>query len=289
MNTTNTKKTTLNDQAAQAQVTQPTLFRQDIKETLRSWLEPYGVFDGKFYSEISHMLCMAVTSDYLNELNMQNLPEPEVAGAELLQRTADAFRTFNEVFAEVAGAAIEGLNIPDELAPCQIARLIQLFFHAVQYSRSEIYGDDYMRKWCNGDDEDIAVMVYFDEHIYYNPFETGIYVPDWPETVSIIDPRYMINIVAPYKEIEFWLKVFAKRVKEADILDDTFIPIRNGILDCRTKKLMPFSPEHVVIGVFNYDLEYVESENGPVLQDCRDRTVSYPVDEWIEAELKKRR
>ena len=41
---------------------------------------------------------------------------------------------------------------------------------------------------------------------------------------------------------------------------------------------------------YSYNLEYVESENGPVIQDFRDRTVSYTVDEWIKkfrAERKK--
>ncbi len=295
MNTTNADKTKLNGQAVQEQVTQLTPCRKDIKESVRSWF--HMICGEKYYLEICHMLRMAVTSDYLNGLDMQNLPEPEAAGAELLQRTADAFRAFKEIIAEEEGSILE-LDIPDELAPYQVAKLIQVFFHAVQFSRREIYGDDYMRENMYRDDEDIALMVYSDKHPCDDIFDkTGLYIEEDEEIgemVLRIDPSYETytceNFWIIIREIEFWLQIFAKKVKDLQKIDNELVPIKNGILNCRTKKLMPFSPEYLLTDKYSYNLEYVESENGPVIQDFRDRTVSYTVDEWIKkfrAERKK--
>lgn len=272
-------KNVTNNQAAQGQVTQPTLCSKDTKESVRSWYNM--ISGGKYYWEIYHMLRMVVTNDYLNGLDMQNLPESEAAGAELLQRTVDATKAFKEILFEEKGIRLE-LDIPDVLAPYQIAKLIQVFFHAVQFSKREMYGDDCMLY----DDEDITVMVYLDKYLYGNDIfeETGLYIPEYEDMVPRIDSRYDAFSPKYYgicEDVGFWLKVFTKKVKEFDKLDGELIPIRNGILDCRAKKLIPFSPEYLLTYKYSY-LEYVESENGPVIQDVRDRTVSYTVDEWIK-------
>lgn len=281
-------KITTNNQATQEQVAQPTPCSKDIKESVRSWYNM--IYGGKYYFEIYHMLRMAVTNDYLNSLDMQNLPESEAAGAELLQRTADATKAFKEILLEEEGIRLE-LDIPDMLAPYQIAKLIQVFFHAVQFSKREMYGDDYMPY----DDEDITVMVYldknFDGECYGLADETGTYIPEYEYMLPRIDSRY--DALSPkyygiYKDVEFWLKVFTEKVKEFNKVDGELIPIRNGILDSRTKKLIPFSPEYLLNGKYS-PAEYVESENGPVIwetqPDLGNRTYTvrtYTVDEWLK-------
>lgn len=281
MNTTNTKKTTLNDQAAQAQVTQPTLFRQDIKETLRSWLEPYGVFDGKFYSEISYMLCMAITSDYLNELDMQNLPEPEVAGSELLQRTVVAFKTFNEVFAEEVGITIQGLDIPDELTPYQVAKLMMALCHI----RLVVDRDRYE---CNesglqGPDR-YAVMLYVADKsdIYDGESDIGTYTCNlWP-LIETLSPRSIEDPFPAFdrfeEEVEFWLRIFAKKASLSYF--HGFMPLENGVLNCRTKELLPFSPEYV-FDECTYPGVYENGEDGPVIRIANGTDES--VDDWIKS------
>lgn len=281
-------KTVTNNQAAQGQIIGQTPRSTDIKESVRRWISI--ILDERYYLEINNMLWffIAVTDVYLKDLDMQNLPEPELAGAELLQRTADAIKALNEILAEEKGLT-QGLDIPDELAPYQIAKLIQVFFHAFQFSRREIYGDDYMREYMYGDDEDLVLMVYLDKYPYDEDpgicDETGTYIPEFEQMMPRIDPRYeewLPSSYATHSEVEFWLGVLAKKVKDINILDDELIPIRNGILDCRTKKLIPFSPEYLLTYKYSYNLEYVESENGPMIQDFRDRTVSYTVDEWLD-------
>lgn len=285
MNTTNTKETTITtkNQAAQAQVTQPTLFRQDIKETLRSWLEPHGVFDGKFYSEISYMLCMAITSDYLNELDMQNLPEPEVAGAELLQRTVVAFKTFNEVFAEEVGAAIEGLNIPDELTPYQVAKLMMALCHI----RLVVDRDRYE---CNesglqGPDT-YAVMLYVADKsdIYDGESDIGTYTSNFWLLIETISQRPVevegsfVAFAGYADEVEFWLRIFAKKASLSYF--QGFMPLENGVLNCRTKELLPFSPEYV-FDEYTYGGVYAEGEDGPVIRFASGTDES--VDDWIKS------
>lgn len=283
MNTTNTKETTITtkNQAAQAQVTQPTLFRQDIKETLRSWLKLDGIFDGKFYSEISYMLRMAVTSDYLNELDMQNLPEPEVAGSELLQRTVVAFKAFNEVFAEEVGITIQGLDIPDELTPYQVAKLMMSLCHI----RLVVDRDRYE---CNesglqGPDR-YAVMLYVADKssIYDGESDIGTYTGNFRPLIRILSSYSMEGSYLAFdgfvEEVEFWLRIFAKKASLSYF--HGFMPLENGVLNCRTKELLPFSPEYV-FDECTYPGVYENGEDGPVIRIANGTDES--VDDWIKS------
>lgn len=277
----NTKEILHNNQAAQEQVTQPTLFKKDIKETLRSWVGAAGVFNGKFYSEISYMLCMAITSDYLNDLDTQNLPEPEVAGSELLQRTVVAFKTFNEVFAEEVGITIQGLDIPDKLTPYQVAKLMMALCHI----RLVVDRDKYE---CNesglqGPDR-YAVMLYVADKssIYDGESDIGTYTCNlWP-IIEILSPRsieYSFVAFAGYvDEVEFWLRIFAKKASLSYF--HGFMPLENGVLNCRTKELLPFSPEYV-FDECTYPGVYENGEDGPVIRIANGTDES--VDDWIKS------
>lgn len=271
-----------NNQTAQKQAAEQTACSMDMKESVQSWLSL--MCSGKYYLEIFHMLRMAVTSDYLKGLNMQNLPEPEVASSELLQKTADAFRALSEIFAEKTGLTPE-LDIPDRLTSYQVAKLIQVFFHAIIVPDSEIYMDEETY-------DENTVMVYVDEKsVERGSFEysdIGTYTMEISPMVSWFCPQVdfdSLEFLYLLSEVKFWLEIFAEKVSVSDNITE-FIPLMNGILDCRTKKLIPFSPEHIFTDKFLS--EYVESGNGPVIQRFYGSPDPCTVDDWLDKVMRAR-
>lgn len=73
-----------------------------------------------------------------------------------------------------------------------------------------------------------------------------------------------------------WLRGCAERGKRCD--RKTLVPVDNGIFNCRTKKLMPFSPKYVFLSKYRW--AYVESGDGPVMRDGTGW--EEPIEVWVE-------
>lgn len=276
---TKTNKNIINDVQIQEQVTltQPTPCSKDIKESVRSWF--HMIHGEKYYLELYHMLRMAVTSDYLNDLDMQNLPKPEVAGAELLQRTADAFKALKEILAEERGITL-ALDIPDELTPYQVAKLMMALCHIRLVVDKDKYECGESGLW--GQD---TVMLYVADKsdIYDGESDIGTYTSNFwllIETISqrpVVVEGSFVAFAGYADEVEFWLRIFAKKVSLSYF--QGFMPLENGVLNCRTKELLPFSPEYV-FDECTYGGVYAEGEDGPVIRFAGG--TERPVDDWIK-------
>ncbi len=293
-------KTVTNNQTAQGQVSCST----DTKESMKDFLFN-SLYGSKYYPEIERMLSMAVTTDYLDSLDKDNLPKLEDAGPELLQKTVAATIACNEVLAEKGE---EPLCIPDNLNAYQIAQLIIAFRHVVLVPKSAAYEtydrimkensifpqiDDYYHSYVGpgGIPRDEYAVLFYNESKDNGQFGHHNYEEEchddsvWGLCIKA-DDIGMMNT-----EVIFWLHIFADKVIPCQ--GHELMLLENGILNCETKKLMPFSPDYVFLN--QYGWVYAEGKEGPVMKfwnslempeegpvtKCWD-TTEMPVDDWLE-------
>lgn len=292
-------KNITNNQAAQGQVSCST----DTKESMRNFLHN-TLYGPRGYSGVNLMLSMAVTTDYLDSLDKDNLPELEDAGPELLQKTIAAVRALNEILAE---EDMPPLDVPDNLNAYQIAQLILAFRHVVLVPKSVVYEtfdrfmkassilpgvDDYYDSYIGpgGIPRDDYAVLFYNESKEGGRFGQNNYEEECHDN-SVLELCGITDSLLMDTEVIFWLHIFADKV--TPINGHEFMLVRNGILDCETKKLMPLSPDYVFL--YHYCWLYAEGEEGPVMKfwpylempeenpvmECRD-TTEMPVDEWLE-------
>ncbi len=265
-------KTVTNNQTARKKEAEQTPCNADMRKFVEEFLSTLGGTKGS--SEITLMLSMAVTTDYLDSLDRDNLPEPEDAGSELLQKTVAATIACNEVLAENGDEL--PLDVPAELNAYQIARLILALYHVVQVPTSEMtgkYPDEF-----NYPGSGYTILYYSEEgRTASDMFSSGTYYFIWPFLIADICPAIRTVPSQLTREVSFWLHMLAE--KAGLYRGQELLPVINGIINCTTKKLMPFSPDYVFAG--KYDWEYVESGTGPVMRSIYDGTVSLTMEEWI--------
>ena len=190
--------------------------------------------------------------------------------AALTQTPAEAVSTLQEVTAGIFrkhnNERPEGqqLDPPAGLTPLQLAHLAMHLRHVIVMSPEGRPGIS--RKACkvyayqsDGPDKGLYTQELFP---IFREFE-----PDCPYR-KMIDARS-------------WLRVCAKRGKCCD--RKTFVAVNNGIFNCRTKKLMPFSPKYVFLSKC---WTYLESENGPVMRD--NACWKEPIDVWVKNAMRCR-
>ncbi len=266
-------KTVTNNQAARKKEAEQTPCNADMRKFVEEFLSALGGTKGS--SEITLMLSMAVTTDYLDSLDRDNLPEPEDAGSELLQKTVAATIACNEVLAENGDEL--PLDVPAELNTYQIAQLILALYHVVQVPTSEMTGkcpDEF-----NYPGSGYTILYYSEEgRTASDMFSNGTYYFIWPFLITDICPAIKSVPSQLTREVSFWLHMLAE--KADPYRGQELLPVINGIINCKTKRIMPFSPEYVFAG--KYEWEYVESETGPVMRSIYDKTNLVTVDEWIK-------
>lgn len=266
MTTTNTEILT-NGQAAQ------------LNAGRVSGIEIYSAIrcQSRYYIEIENMLTAAATENYLASLDKDNLPSPEDAAHRLLQKTVDTFREFNEKLDEDS----QPVPLPEELTPYQIAKLMMALCHIrlvvdrdkYEYNESSLQNPD-----------SYAVMLYVADKsdIYDGESDIGTYTSNFWSLVETLSSRSIEDPFPAFDgfadEVEFWLRIFAKKAGLSYF--QGFMPLENGVLNCRTKEFLPFSPEYV----FNegtYFGVYEEDGDGPVIRLGEDTKVS--VEDWIKS------
>ena len=127
------------------------------------------------------------------------------------------------------------------------------------------------------------VMLYVADRsgIYDGESDIGTYTCNlWP-IIDTLSPHQSVSFAgfAEYAdEVEFWLRLFAKKASLSYF--HGFMPLENGVLNCRTKELLPFSPEYV-FDECTYFGSYEEGGDGPVIRFSDGR--EEPVDDWIKS------
>lgn len=233
----------------------------------------------RYYIEIENMLTVAATANYLDSLDKDNLPSPEDVAHELLQKTVETFREFNEKLDENK----EPLDMPEELTPYQVAKLMMTFYHirlVVDVSRYKGY------KSGSQNPDRYQVMLYVaDESIFCDlrgGGDIGAYTTYFYPLVERFSPYSIEGSQLAFgrfeDEVEFWLRIFAPKAGFSYF--QGFLPLENGVLNCRTKEFLPFSPEYV-FDEFTYIAFYEEGEDGPVILLEEDEKQS--VDDWIKS------
>ncbi len=264
---TNTKTTILTDGQA-AQLDAGRISKDTIYNVLRC--------QRRYYIEIADMLTAAATADYLDSLDKDNLPAPEEAANGLLQKTADTFREFN-------GRLDEGslpVPLPEELTACQVAKLMMALCHIRLVAGRNRY--ECNESGLQGPDRyDVMLYVADRSGIYDGESDIGTYTCNlWP-IIDTLSPHQSVSFAgfAEYAdEVEFWLRLFAKKASLSYF--HGFMPLENGVLNCRTKELLPFSPEYV-FDECTYFGSYEEGGDGPVIRFSDGREES--MDDWIKS------
>lgn len=235
----------------------------------------------RYFIEIADMLTVAATANYLDSIDKDNLPSPEDAAHGLFQKTVDTFREFNKL--DENG---EPVPMPEELTAYQVAKLMMALCHirlVVDRDRYEYFGEEHERDASSLQDPDrYTVMLYVADksNIYDGESGIGTYTSNFWPLVEILS-SYSIEVsflafTGFVHEVEFWLRIFAKKVGLSYF--QGLILIGNGILNCQTKKLMPISPEYVFLD--KYDCTYVETKDGPMIYYIDGESES--VDDWLK-------
>lgn len=103
--------------------------------------------------------------------------------------------------------------------------------------------------------------------------DRGLYSNDLYSVFYRIDPGSPFHKM---NEATDWLRVCAKKMRRCVRKD--LAPVNNGIFNCRTKKLMPFSPKYVFLTKSAVD--YVPDAVNPVIHNPDDGT-DWDVESWI--------
>lgn len=231
----------------------------------------------KYIFEIKNILTAAATANYLDSLDKDNLPAPEDAAHGLFQKTVDTFREFRGYLDEDAGF----LDMPKELTPYQVAKLMIALCHirlVVDRDRYEI------NKSGLQDPDSYTVMLYVADKssIYDGEPDIGTYTCELGALIEILSPCSIKDSYLAFTrfadEVEFWLRIFAKKAGFSYF--QGFMPLENGVLNCKTKEFLPFSPEYV-FNECTYLGAYEAGGDGPVIRFSNGTEQS--VDDWIKS------
>lgn len=219
--------------------------------------------------EVENMLTAAATENYLDGLDKDNLPAPEEAAHGLFQKTVDTFRKYNERLPKSS----EPVPMPEELTTYQVAKLMMALYHI-----------RLVTGWDDSPDYEVMLYVDGENYIYELGGEIGTYTRDFWHLVAILSScsEEYISFKRIASEVEFWLRIFAKKVTFSYF--QGFLPLFNGVFNCRTEEFLPFSPEYV-FDECTYGGLYVEGEDGPtILSVTSIKSTKVSVDDWIKSD-----
>ena len=168
------------------------------------------------------------TETYLNQINVNNPPEPADIEAELVTLVKDACMLENQMRAQSGMGNKDKLIPPKTLCPAQIASIMLKLYHIVRVKCGGV----------NADPSYDLLSIYMDS----GPNE-GIYVTD-EDVFKRIVVKYNYSItVRELKDVMEMITLNAPRVNKT--IDKDLIAVNNGIFHYDTKVLEPFSPKYV--------------------------------------------
>lgn len=174
----------------------------------------------------------------------------------MYQMTAEAISTYNE--SQECGAPIKYTT----LLPMQIAHLIN-FLHTVR------------RIPCAGErgDKDLDMLAVYQT----KGDDAGLYVAD-ASALRIIARDLKSTITnAEFTEVRQALLDIVLRKERTK--DRDLIPVKNGIIDYKSKTRIPFNPEYVFLS--KYDVNYNPQARNVVIHNPEDGT-DWDVESWMQ-------
>lgn len=184
-----------------------------------------------------------MTENYLNSLNMANLPAPDVIQENILTNVETALKTENAMRDKG-----DKFRYVHELLPAQIAMILVRLYPIVKISSSTAKGVT---------DYDV-LAIYQDS----GPDE-GIYLTSYTCFRNLIR-TYSYTIKD--NEIEETLKILndtAPRVEPCR--DRDLIAVNNGIFNYKSKQLLPFTPDKVFLSKSKVD--YNPNATNPIIME----------------------
>ncbi len=196
------------------------------------------------------------TDEYLESLDIDDLPTPEIIEVELINLMKKMIRRENSY-----RSAGDRISIPEKLSPNQIARIMLYCYHIVRVN-------------CGGSSSDSS----YDLLAIYNDEGTneGIYTTD-EYSFARIAKKFNYNISKrEMNDVLEFLKIDAPRVTRTTNRD--LIAVNNGIFDFETKTLLEFDPRYVFLAKSKVD--YNPMAMNPVIHNDDDGT-DWDVENWM--------
>jgi len=202
-----------------------------------------------------------VTTDYLDSLDPNNPPKPNIIRSELLQSLNNEIALYN--------AAANGRRIPYPriLSEAQIADILLRIYPIINIDfAGSIDGVD-------DDDKDTDTMVLG----IYNE-DSGIYSTSDKTFYNLIE-QYRYNLKD--RDLAEIMKILSKKAPIRQRCSDRdIIIVNNGIFDYKTKRLLPFSPDYVFTSKskVNYNPNAVN-----VIIHNNDDGTDWDVESWVDS------
>lgn len=209
------------------------------------WYEAYEAdndFDTLFFTYLG-------VAGYLKEIGNAPLTAAEVVKG-VQESTAETFRSR---FARLAP--------PAELTPLQIAYII-MNRHNVALLPLEFMPYPYTPRSCR------YIFIYQTD----GP-DKGTYMTRLKDVILQYEPGCPNHKM---EKVESWLSECAEGAQLCT--KENLVPVNNGIFNCRTKKLMPFSPKYMFIS--KSPLDYVPNAVNPVIHNPDDGT-DWDAESWL--------
>ena len=213
----------------------------------------YGLYELIEADEAMHRAAVEAFSEFMDIVNGGSLPAPLESASMLLDITIDRFGEHNEGL-----PCDEQWPVPAELTPHQLALLIMVHYEVRALS------------WM--DEREDPDWILF------------VYQPDGPDRGIYTDCAYgYAEEFEPLIEWEKESRVVDWLMEEAErgvrCVREELVAVNNGIFNCRTKALMPFSPEYIFLA--KSPVNYVPAAVKPVLHDAEDGT-DWDVETWVD-------
>lgn len=197
-----------------------------------------------------------VTDDYLEQLDLDNLPAPSDMEAELVIAVRDAINLDNQLRSKT-----DKLKAPTKLCAWQIADIM-------------LKTENIVNVKCGGEnaDPEYDLLAIYQET---GPNE-GLYVTD-ENVFKRIAREYCYTITSrELKDVIDFIKLAAPRVSRT--MDRDLIAVNNGIFNFETKILEPFSPDYVFLA--KSKVNYNPSARNVVIHNNDDNT-DWDVESWM--------
>ena len=195
----------------------------------------------------------SVTRDYLQSLDMQNVPSHKEIEKQLLSLFSDEIEVLN-----ISRPKNGKIRIPKVLPASVIADIILKLYH--------------VRKivWCSDYDSG-ELFIYSD-----SGENEGLYVNNEDFISRIV---WSFHYTALKKDVQEVYCCLTARASVDHVNDNPdLIPVHNGIFNYKTKKLMPFSPEYIFTS--KSAIDYNPNARNVVIHNDEDNT-DWDADTWI--------
>lgn len=202
------------------------------------------------YKDKSSVLS-ATISDYLEQFDPNNPPTPEQVRGELLGAIKAKFELENSV-------KESKWKIPHTLPPRAIAEAMMRFNHVIRLA------------WDNNclTDDSCDIAVYQADSGLYRVSQEYLksLIREYDPCISIHDVYEVVDIIGSEAPVK-------KRT-----IDSNLIAVNNGVFDCESKKLLPFSPDFVF--TTKSPVNYNPQATNIVIHNDKDNT-DWDVESWM--------